>query len=86
MDSRVAMISIIVSNRNAVDRINTLLSENGKYIIGRMGVPYEKRGISLISVMIDAPQNVIAGLSGKLGALQGVTTKTLYSSIKDGSV
>lgn len=84
MDARVAMISIIISNRNAVDKINMLLSEYGSYIIGRMGIPYEKRNISMISVMIDAPQNVISSLSGKLGALHGVTSKTLYSNIKDG--
>ena len=85
MDERLAMISIIISNRNAVDKINTLLSEYGSYIIGRMGIPYEKRKVSMISVMIDAPQNMISSLSGKLGALHGVTTKTLYSNIKDGS-
>lgn len=85
MDSRVAMISIIIQNRNAVEKINTLLSEYGSYIIGRMGIPYEKRGISMIAVMIDAPQNMIATLSGKLGALHGVTSKTLYSNVKDGS-
>lgn len=85
MEVRLAMISIIISNRNAVDKINTLLSEYGSYIIGRMGIPYEKRNVSMISVMIDAPQNIISSLSGKLGALHGVTSKTLYSNIKDGS-
>ena len=85
MDARVAMISIIIANRNAVDKINMLLSEYGSYIIGRMGIPYEKRNISMISVMIDAPQNFISTLSGKLGALHGVSSKTLYSNIKNGS-
>lgn len=85
MEVRLAMISIIISNRNAVDKINALLSEYGSYIIGRMGIPYEKRNVSMISVMIDAPQNMISSLSGKLGALHGVTSKTLYSNIKDGS-
>ena len=80
-ESRVALIGIVVSNADSVSRLNELLHANAKYIIGRMGIPYDKAGVSLISVAIDAPQDVISALSGKLGALSGVTTKTIYQKI-----
>ena len=79
MDNRVALIGIIVSDRAAAEKMNSLLHEYGDYIIGRMGVPYKKRGISIISVAIDAPADVISALSGKLGALPNVSTKTVYT-------
>lgn len=79
METRVAVMSIIVENGDAVERINALLHENGEYIIGRMGVPYRKKGISIISIAMDAPQNTIAALSGKIGNLEGVSVKTAYS-------
>ena len=79
MDNRVALIGIIVSDRAAAEKMNALLHEYGDYIIGRMGVPYKKRGISIISVAIDAPADVISALSGKLGALPNVSTKTVYT-------
>ena len=81
METRVAVISIIVENGEMVEKINDLLHENAKYIIGRMGIPYRKREIALISVAIDAPQDAISSLSGKLGKLAGVTVKTAYSSV-----
>lgn len=81
MESRVAIIGIIVENSEVVDKMNALLHEYGKYIIGRMGVPYAKHEISLISVMIDAPNDIISALSGKLGMLKGVSTKTVYSNV-----
>ena len=81
MDTRVAVMSIIVENKNAVETINTLLHEHGEYIIGRMGLPYPKRKISIISIALDAPQNTIAALSGKIGNLEGVSVKTAYSGI-----
>jgi putative iron-only hydrogenase system regulator len=78
-DTRVALIGIIVEDRSAVDAINNLLSEYGSYIIGRMGVPYAEKNISIISIILDASNDVISALSGKLGALHGVSTKTIYS-------
>ena len=77
-ESRVALIGIIVSNRESVEQLNHLLSEYGAYIIGRMGLPYKERNISIISVAIDAPNDVIKSLTGKLGMLQGISTKTIY--------
>ncbi|MBQ6896588.1 MAG: iron-only hydrogenase system regulator [Oscillospiraceae bacterium] len=80
METRVAVIGIIVENLAVTSRINEILSEYGDYIIGRMGIPYRERGINIISIAIDAPQNVISAVSGKLGRLEGVTAKTAYSN------
>ena len=79
MENRVALIGIIVSDRTAAERMNAILHDYGDYIIGRMGVPYKKRGISIISIALDAPADVISALSGKLGALPNVSTKTVYT-------
>jgi putative iron-only hydrogenase system regulator len=79
MESRVALIGVIVENPDAVEKLNDLLHQNAAYIIGRMGIPYPKRGISIISISMDAPADVISSLSGKLGMLSGVSTKTIYS-------
>ena len=79
MDTRVAVIGIIVEQPDSVEEMNHLLTQYGSYIIGRMGVPYEKKQISVISVVLDAPQDIISALSGKLGALPGISTKTIYS-------
>ncbi len=81
METRVAVMSIIVENMASVENLNSLLSDHGEYIIGRMGIPYRKRGISIISIALDAPQNVTAALSGKIGALPGVSVKTAYSGV-----
>ena len=81
METRVAVMSIIVENPEAVQTINTLLHEYGQYIIGRMGLPYRKRNINIISIALDAPQNVTATLSGKIGGLKGVSVKTAYSGV-----
>ncbi len=81
MESRVAVIGIIVENQESANAINELLHEYAKYIIGRMGVPYRERNISVISIIIDAPQNIISALSGKLGMLPNVTSKAIYSKI-----
>ncbi|MCQ2441825.1 MAG: iron-only hydrogenase system regulator [Oscillospiraceae bacterium] len=81
METRVAVISIIVENQTAVPELNRLLSEAGAYIVGRMGIPYRQKGISIISVAIDAPQMVISALSGKIGRLKGVSAKTAYSNV-----
>ena len=81
METRVAVMSIIVEDPGAVERLNSYLHEYGEYIIGRMGIPYRKRKISIISVALDAPQNTISSLAGKVGSLPGVSVKTAYSSV-----
>ena len=81
METRVAVMSIIVEAGGAVDQLNALLHDHGEWIIGRMGIPYRERGISIISVVLDAPQDKIAALSGKIGNLPGVTAKTAYSKV-----
>lgn len=84
--TRVALIGIVVENPQAVPRMNELLHEYAHYIIGRMGIPYEKRGVSIISVAVDAPADVISALSGKVGRLEGISTKTIYSKLPDDGV
>ena len=79
METRVALIGVIVENPDSVENLNNLLHQNAEYIIGRMGVPYSKRGMSIISIAVDAPADVISSLSGKLGMLPGVNTKTIYA-------
>ena len=81
MDTRVALIGIIVENPQSVEALNELLHHHGKYIIGRMGIPYQKRGINVISIAVDAPQDTINTLSGKIGRLEGITAKTVYSNV-----
>ena len=81
MDTRVAVISIIVENGEMVETLNSILHEYGEYIIGRMGIPYRERGVSIISIALDAPQNTISTLSGTLGILRGVSVKTAYSGV-----
>ena len=80
-DSRVAVIGIVVEKNGEVERMNALLSSYGEYIIGRMGIPYREKGINVISVVIDAPGDIISALSGKLGRLEGISSKTLYSKV-----
>ena len=81
METRVAMIGIIVEEGSSVEQLNGLLHQYGSYIIGRMGIPYRERGINIISVALDAPQDVISALSGKLGSLHGVSCKAVYSKV-----
>ena len=81
METRVAVMSIIVEKSEAVEELNALLHTYGEYIIGRMGIPYRQRKISIISIAMDAPQSTIAALSGKIGQLAGVSVKTAYSSV-----
>ena len=81
METRVAIIGIIVENPDQVGALNAILHEYSKYIIGRMGIPYAQRNISIISVAVDAPQTEISALSGKIGRLQGISAKTAYSGI-----
>ena len=81
METRVALIAIIVEDPDSVEAINRLLHEYGEHIIGRMGIPYREKGISIISIAIDAPQEVISALSGKIGRLPRVSAKTAYSNV-----
>ena len=80
METRVAIAAIIVENQDSVAPLNELLHEYSRYIIGRMGIPYKEKGISIISIAMDAPQNAISALTGKIGRLKGVSTKTTYSN------
>ncbi len=79
METRVALIGIIVENPDSVEKLNALLHEYRQYVIGRMGVPYSAKEISVISVAVDAPQDIVSALSGKIGKLDGITAKTIYS-------
>ncbi len=79
METRLAVIGIIVENLEVTDRINHILHDYSNYIVGRMGIPYRQRGISVISVIVDAPADAISALTGKLGMLEGVSAKALYS-------
>lgn len=81
METRIAVMSIIVENPEAVERLNAILHEYGEFIIGRMGIPYRKRNISIISIALDAPQNTLSALAGKIGALTGIRVKTAYSGV-----
>ena len=79
METRVAVISIIIENPASIQPMNDILHEYSEFIIGRMGIPYRSRGISIISIAVDAPQEKISALSGKIGRLSGVTAKAAYS-------
>ena len=83
METRLALIGIIVENNDSAEKINALLHDYGQYIVGRMGVPYRQKGVSVISIIIDAPNSTISALSGKLGMLPYVTAKTIYSKLPD---
>ena len=79
METRVAVLAVIVQEGSSVQALNELLHQYGGYIIGRMGVPYREKGVNVISVAMDAPGDAISALSGKLGRLEGVTAKTVYA-------
>lgn len=79
METRVAIIGIIVENTASVEALNALLHEYGEYIIGRMGIPYKQKNINIMSIAIDAPQTTISALTGKIGNLDGISVKTAYS-------
>lgn len=78
---RVAVMAIIVEDRDATEPLNSLLHEYGRYIIGRMGIPYREKGINIISIALDAPQDDISSLAGKIGKIKGVSVKTAYSNV-----
>lgn len=77
--TRIALIGIVVENSDSVEQLNNLLSQYGNYIIGRMGIPYREKSLSIISIAMDAPNNVISALSGKIGMLPGISSKTIYA-------
>lgn len=81
METRVAVMSIIVEDASSVEKLNALLHQYGEFIIGRMGLPYRKRNINIISIALDAPQDTISALAGKVGTLRGVSVKTAYSGV-----
>ena len=81
MKTRVAVMGIIVEDMDSVAQLNELLNTYGKYIIGRMGIPYREKGINIVSIAIDAPQDTISALSGRIGNLPGISVKTAYSNV-----
>lgn len=81
MQTRVAVMSMIVEDGSMVDKLNAILHEYGEYIIGRMGIPYRARGINIISIALDAPQDTISSMAGKIGNLPGVSVKTALSGV-----
>lgn len=83
MESRVAVISMIVSDRDTVESLNSILHDYGDFIIGRMGIPYRDKGLNIITVAVDAPQDIISAMSGKIGKISGVSVKTAYSNKSD---
>ena len=80
-ETRIAVLSIIVENTDTTAELNDIIHEYAEYMVGRMGIPYRARGINIISLVVDAPQNVISTLSGKLGMLPGVTSKVAYAKV-----
>ena len=83
MVTRIAIIAIVVETPEHVEELNQILHKYSQYIIGRMGIPYPKRDISLISVAVDAPADVISSVSGKIGMLGGISAKTVYSKLTE---
>ena len=79
METRIALIGIIVEDTAATEALNGLLHEYGEYIVGRMGIPYRSKNVCIISVVVDAPMQAISSLSGKLGMISGISVKTVYS-------
>ena len=79
METRVALVGIIVKNRENTEKLNEILHEYGEYIIGRMGVPYKEKDMSIISIAMDAPQDKISALSGKIGMIEGISSKVIYA-------
>lgn len=80
-ETRVAVMGIIVENRDSTEALNAILHEYGSYIIGRMGVPYREKNINIVSIALDAPQDTISAMSGRIGKLSGISVKTAYSNV-----
>ncbi len=81
METRIAVIGIVVEKEESVEELNEILHDYREYIIGRMGIPYHKRNVSIISIAVDAPQPVISAMSGKIGKLKGISSKTAYQGV-----
>ncbi len=81
METRIAVIGIVVEEEDSVEILNEILHEYRHYIIGRMGIPYPKKGVSVISIAVDAPQSTISALTGKIGKLNGISSKTAYQNV-----
>ena len=80
-ENRIALIGIIIENNEISENVNAVLHEYGEHIIGRMGIPYRKKGINIVSIALDAPQDTISALAGKLGNIEGLRVKTAYSNV-----
>lgn len=81
METRVAVMGIIVENSESVGQLNAVLHDYADFIIGRMGIPYREKKINIVSIAVDAPQDTISALSGKIGNLNGISVKTAYSNV-----
>ena len=81
MDHRIAVIGIIVETYDSVEKLNGILHDYAEYIVGRMGIPYRERHVNIISIAMDAPQDVISAMAGKIGMLEGISAKAAYSSM-----
>ena len=82
METRIAVVGIVVEEEESAEALNEILHEYREYIIGRMGIPYRQKGLNIISIAVAAPQDVISALSGKVGRLPGVSSKTAYAGVK----
>ena len=83
MENRIALLGIVVEEESSAEPLNRLLSEYKQYVVGRMGIPYRQRGVNLISIVLDAPADSISALSGKIGMLSGISTKTIYAKLPE---
>ncbi len=83
MQTRVAVMAIVVESPDSVEKLNATLHEYSDYIIGRMGIPYKKRGVNIVSIALDAPQDAISALAGRLGNIRGQSVKTAYSNLAE---
>ncbi len=81
METRIAVMGIIVENMESVEILNSILHDYGEYIVGRMGIPYRKKNVNIVSIAVDAPQDVISAMSGKIGKIEGISVKTAYSNV-----
>lgn len=83
MGNRIALIGIVIDNPDSAEPLNKILHDYKDYIVGRMGIPYRARGVNLISIVIDAPNDLISALTGRAGQLPGITAKALYSKLEE---
>ena len=81
METRIAVMGIIVEKMESVELLNAILHDYGEYIVGRMGIPYRKKNVNIVSIAVDEPQDVISAMSGKIGKIDGVSVKTAYSNV-----